>query len=277
MATICFDVGGTLIDDPFPDTVRAVAAEIAGGELPFPFPLHFLEEFTHLWMEENWNYDFPFASHFLQEEVWLARAALKLDDSRQLNRRAQFPTILPLILGRYRALAKEKIAQQPQLEVMQAALRALLDDGHQLGVASNDRDFATRAMLAWARLDAEFNFAFTSEALSQRYPGAEKPALEFFRAIQSELRSSNKWRPPFIYVGDSETKDIIPALKEGWMPIRFFNALNMTGAAWIATSHSTVAPVSFDHFADILATIRRAVTQMEAAPDPAGMDSFSRA
>jgi FMN phosphatase YigB (HAD superfamily) len=211
------------------------------------------------WKEENSTFDFPFASHFLQEEVWLIRAALRINDLNGLATRSNLPTMIPTILGRYRALAKQNIARQSHLDILRSAIKALRQEGHCVGVASNDREFATRAMLTWAGLDLHLSFVFTSEGLSQKFPAAEKPAPEFFRAIETELRQINKLTEPIVYVGDSEMNDIIPSLGVGWIPVRFFNPSHIETAPWVATYNTTVAPVSFRRFEAFLDVLRSVV------------------
>lgn len=260
MAIICVDLGGTLIEDPFLDTIDIVRGEVQEGILPFPFPNRFIDEFFAAWTEENWQFDFPFCSHFLQEEFWPMRAALRINDVHGLRMPASLPQMLPAMLSRYRAHVRENIAHQKQLATLRTGIASLKASGHCIGVASNDREFSTRAMLGWSSLDENLSFVFTSEGLSQKYPGAEKPEQEFFRAIQSELRGRAISESPIIYVGDSELKDIIPSLKEKWIAVRFFNSNQNSAAAWLATSNKTSAPVSYSRTELFLDAVQRAVS-----------------
>lgn len=260
MATICVDLGGTLIDDPFSRAIDCVKQIVRGGALPFPFPDRFIDKFFAEWTDENSKFDFPFASHFLQEEVWPMRAALKITSVYGLGAEARLPQMLPSILNCYRASVKELIAQQPQLGILRSAIASLRGEGHCIGVASNDREFATRAMLAWTELDVNVGFVFTSERLSRRYPGAEKPALEFFRAIECELAELGKVGAPVIYVGDSELKDILPSTAAGWRAVRFFNP-NQTRscATWLGGGDTTAAPICYRRFDEFEGALTKAV------------------
>lgn len=259
MAIICVDLGGTLIDDPFLPTIDLVKKEVRSRTLSFPFENCFVENFFSSWVEENWHFDFPFASHFLQEEAWPMRAALKVNDAHDLDARTTLPQMLPAILNSYRVHVKKIISCQPQLEMLRTMVKMLKAEGHVIGVASNDREFATRAMLNWACLDKDLDFVFTSEGLSQKYPGAEKPALKFFHSIRSELGRFAGPDASIVYIGDSELKDIIPSMELGWTPVRFFNQNEQRAAIWLGTSNTTVAPLSYSRFEDALNEARKAV------------------
>lgn len=259
MATICFDLGGTLIDDPFPDATEELKQEVQNGTVLFPFSSKLVDEFFEAWTEHNRSFDFPFASHYLQEEVWLIRAAISIDSNHNLGMGGVLPFRIPVLLSRYRAIAARKVALQPQLPMIRSVIKSLRLDGHCVGVASNDREFATRALLSWAELKADLNFVFTSEGLSEKFPGAEKPAAEFFQGIQYELAARDNLRFPMIYLGDSETGDIIPSLKEGWIAVRFFNSRQMDRAMWFTSSPTTVAPIHFTNFESFADAVNRAL------------------
>ncbi len=262
MATICLDLGGTLIDDPFCTALKILKQEMRDGSLPCPFPSRLIDSLFDAWAEENWNYNFPFASHFLQEEVWLARAAFSTNKSNSLELDGHLPAWLPTILRRYREVASQVISKQPQLPFLRATIKRLRNEGHAVGVASNDRAFATSAMLTYAQIKTELNFIYTSEWLSRQHPGAEKPAAEFFRAICVELEQVGISTSQLIYVGDSELNDIVPVLKVGWLPVRFFNA-NQPAATWLVTSNSTIARISYGKFEEFSEAIQRGIRMVQ--------------
>lgn len=118
MATICFDLGGTLIDDPFPDATEELKQEVQNGTVLFPFSSKLVDEFFEAWTEHNRSFDFPFASHYLQEEVWLIRAAISIDSNHNLGMGGVLPFRIPVLLSRYRAIAARKVALQPQLPMI---------------------------------------------------------------------------------------------------------------------------------------------------------------
>ena len=110
-------------------------------------------------------------------------------------------------------------------------------------------------MLAWADLIAPMRFVLTSEGLSRRHAGAEKPRAEFFRAVMDEVGSA--WSP-VVYVGDSERNDIVPAQRLGWVTVRRI-VRSATPSKWLDTTITTAATHAYEKTAELMAALDRAI------------------
>lgn len=241
MNLVLFDLGGTLIDDPFEDVLRMIRSDIVEEFRNWKLEEDAVAEFLLSWHEANLKSDHPFASHFLQEETWIAEALLNLNRARAIPPMQDIPLLSPRILRRYRELAAVQISNQAQLPALRQLLGWLRSTETVVGVASNDREFATRTMLIWADLANFAEWVFTSEGLSKKHQGAEKPAPEFFRAIFSDLgRPMSTWDGVF-YVGDSEKNDIVPANSLGIHTVRFLNKRNPQNTSWLDTTMASRA------------------------------------
>ena len=249
--TVCFDVGGTLIDDPFQDVIKIFREECRGGFHGLPKDQDDLDAFFAYWRKDNAEFDFPFASHFIQEEVWLIRALMQLNLRNKSLACEAIPIVAPRLLKRYRELAREHIAQQPQLPLLQDTLGWLRDRPVETVAASNDREFATSAMLSWSGLLPHFDHVFTSEGLSRNYLRAEKPAPEFFNAVLSELGPLSTNLATAVYVGDSEARDILPPRALGFTTVRYFNAFARKDLTWLDSSETTVADYAYSSFDEL--------------------------
>jgi len=241
MNLVLFDLGGTLIDDPFEDVLHMIHFDVLAEFKNWKIEEDVVTEFFASWREANLKTDHPFASHFLQEETWIAEALMNLNRARAIPPVQEIPLLTLTILKKYRELASVQIRNQPQLAALRQLLEWLKSTGTVVGVASNDREFATRTMLIWANLARFMERVFTSEGLSKKYAGAEKPAPEFFHAVFSELnRPLSEWDRVF-YVGDSENNDIIPAHSLGIRTVRFLNKGNPKNASWLDTTMASLA------------------------------------
>ena len=215
---ILFDNGNTLIDDPFDEVL-----EILHEDKSFmPLKRKDLERFFEYWREENSNTKFPFASNFLQEETWIINSLMRLELEDKTIK--EIPFISLYILKKYRQLAKAHIKGQPQFPLLRQIFSSLKSKGIIIGIGSNDREFAARTMLIWADLFKYFDFIFTSEGLSRKYPDAEKPSPLFFKAIFEELNTPLPELRNVIYVGDSEENDVIPVKSLGISSVRYINS-----------------------------------------------------
>jgi FMN phosphatase YigB (HAD superfamily) len=241
MNLVLFDLGGTLIDDPFEEVLQWIHPDVVAALKTWRLEPEAATEFLSSWRQVNITSDHPFASHFLQEETWIAEALMML---RRANPRfpvQEIPMLSLTLLKRYRELAAVQIGRQPQLTTLRQLLTWFRSTDTLVGVASNDREFATRTMLTWARLAEFMEWVFTSEGLSRNHPKAEKPAPEFFSALFSELkRPLDSWNRVF-YVGDSEKNDIIPANALGIRTVRFVNKGNRKDASWHDSTTATLA------------------------------------
>lgn len=220
---VLFDLGGTLIFDPFPEVLSRLERDLRAGRIRSPFPANRIGMFLDDWATVNNEVNFPFAAHFLQEEVFIWQTILRRIENVDPAVRADLPLVIVELLVAYRSLAREVVAGQPHLGMLRKILAGLTDRGVTLGVTSNDREYATRALLAWAGLAPFFRFVFTSEGLSQRQDGAEKPSPVFFDAVKREARlaSMTGQAPcPCYYVGDDEKRDVETPRACGFTTIR---------------------------------------------------------
>ena len=256
MNTILFDLGGTLIEDPFEDVLSALYHEYLKANFA-NMEKDALMDFFSYWRDENLGTDYAFASHFLQEETWPLRALLRLSRTKGVPRHDEIPLLSVTILKRYRELAHRQIESQPQLPMLKNLLTWLKGAGAKIGVASNDREFAARTMLTWADLAEPFDWIFTSEGLSETYPKAEKPAPEFFHAVLREINQSRSEWSQTVYVGDSERNDIIPARSLGIRTVRYLNRRNLQKSSWLDTSTESIADYQCSDRAELPSIFRK--------------------
>jgi FMN phosphatase YigB (HAD superfamily) len=245
MILVLFDLGGTLINDPFPDTM----IRLRESTKPQHVGLNDLSEFAFdkllgAWGEENASFNFPLASHFLQEEVWIIRAFRAIATTYAVHP-GNLPVIAARLLELYRVHAKEVVASQLQLPHVREALELLLKHDVQIGVASNDRDFATRSMLSWAQLDSYFRWIFTSEGLSTPEQQIEKPQELFFSKIEQAIIATDGAIGKRIYVGDNELNDVEIPRRLGYLTVRYINKTNPANAVWL--DHRTTTSASYQY------------------------------
>jgi FMN phosphatase YigB (HAD superfamily) len=264
MILTLFDLGGTLINDPFPDALDLIRASTSVA----PIGLNGLSESTveqllEAWKRENAAFNFPLASHFLQEEVWIIRALRAI-----VGEAAVDPGDLPLVAARllvsYRSCAREVIASQKQLPDIKRSLETLLKHKVTIGVASNDRDFATKSMLSWAGLTPYFQWVFTSEGLSSPTQTIEKPQELFFQRVEETIAAALGPIAGKIYVGDHELNDVEIPNRLGYTTIRFFNKKNPADATWLDNRTKTQAAYFYDdpmQLPDLLNRILRDISK----------------
>jgi FMN phosphatase YigB (HAD superfamily) len=232
MIAVLFDNGGTLTDDPFEDALAVLRSERALAGLD-GLPLALVDRFFAAWSEENNGYSFPFASHFLQEETWISRALLRLGDSEGAPDPSDVPDLAPRILRRYRAAARRIVAAQPQLPALRRLLEALKARGCVVAVASNDRTFATRALMAWTGYAPFLDAILVSEDMST--PGERIERLKERGPSPSRL----------IYVGDSEANDVAAPKALGFTTVRYINPKNPKSRTWLDHSQTTAADYAY--------------------------------
>jgi FMN phosphatase YigB (HAD superfamily) len=257
MLLIVFDNGGTLIDDPFPETLAHLRNQWTTDEvLAEYFGDVSFSQFLTLWKTENAIVDFPLAGHFLQEERWIAGALLKLPPEA-LDVSA-IPIVSPRILSLYRSYVRDVVSRQSPLAELRPAISDLkADSSICLAVASNDRQYATRAMLKWAALENLFDFIFTSEGLSDVERIIEKPNPEFFRRMEEDI-SRKMPSVSFgrkIYVGDNERNDVEVPNTLGYLTLRYFNSKHSPTTRWLDTSATTSAAASYRKPSELLAAL----------------------
>jgi FMN phosphatase YigB (HAD superfamily) len=244
MIAVLFDNGGTLTDDPFEDALALLRRErgLAGLD---GLPATLVDRFLAAWSEENDGYSFPFASHFLQEETWISRALLRLADSEGAPDPGDVPDLAPRILRRYRAAVRRIVATQPQVPALIAVLKALKARGCVVAVASNDRTFATRALMAWTGYAPYLDAVLVSEEMSTAAERIEKPDPRFFARTIERLGQHGPAPSRLIYVGDSEANDVAAPKALGFTTVRYINPKNPKSRTWLDHSQTTAADYAY--------------------------------
>lgn len=245
MNLVLFDLGGTLINDPFPEAMTGLRESTSPQDVGLNDISEFaFQQLLNAWKEENASFNFPLASHFLQEEVWIIRAFRAIATTHEVCP-GDLPTVTARLLERYREHARGVVASQPQLPYIRESLEILLKHNAKIGVASNDRDFATRSMLSWAGLDSYFHWIFTSDGLSTPEQQIEKPQELFFSRIEQAIVATNGTIDRKIYVGDNELNDVEVPQRLGYITVRYINKMNSLDAVWLDHRTSTRATYQY--------------------------------
>lgn len=244
MIAVLFDNGGTLTDDPFEDAIALLRREQALLGLE-GLPEALVNRFLAAWSDENDSHSFSFASHFIQEETWISRALLRLGDSEGAPDPGDIPDLAPRILRRYRAAVRRVTAAQPQVPALIAFLKTLKARGCLVGVASNDRTFATRALMAWTGYAPHLDVILVSEELSTPGERIEKPDPRFFAKAIERLGARGATPSRLIYVGDSETNDVAAPKSLGFTTVRYINPKNPKSRTWLDHSQTTAADYAY--------------------------------
>lgn len=258
-----FDNGSTLIDDPFQDTLARVEQLVSDCHLAnLGLSREALPEIIEAWDRENYGYSFPLASHFLQEEVWVLRALLSLSAQGRIEP-GIIPRLSPLLLHSYRNAVIDSIKEQRDYTVVRKCLEFVRSRGAVTGVASNDREFATRAMLSWVDLLDHFDWVFTSEGMSlASQKQIEKPSNEFFTELEriafpSKHAATKRVK---VYIGDSEENDVIAPQRLGYITVRVFNERNNPNAIWLDDPKDTKADYYIYEHGDLMDVITKIYT-----------------
>lgn len=245
MIAVLFDNGGTLTDDPFEAAIARLRGENGLSDLDAHLPQELSGRFLDLWCEENDSHSFPFASHYIQEETWIGRALLRLCDAEGAPDPGDVPDLAPRILRRYRAAVRDIVARQPQIGPLIAVLRMLKERGCLVGVASNDRTFATRALMAWTGYAPYLDVILVSEEMSPPTERIEKPDPRFFATALERLARRGMTPDRLIYVGDSEANDVATPRSLGFTTVRYINANNPKSRSWLDHSQTTAADYAY--------------------------------
>lgn len=263
MIVFLFDNGGTLTDDPFAASLSLLRAERRLDDLEASgLTLAAQEPLLAAWAEENDRLSFPFACHFLQEEFWIARALMRLAAPGGLVHPAAVAELSPRILRRYRSAARRVLAAQPQHPTVAAVVTQLKAAGCAVGVASNDRAFATPAIIAWTGYGDLVDIVVTSEGMSSPQVRVEKPDRLFFTRAIETMAAAGIEATRVVYVGDSEVNDIETPKAMGFTTVRYVNRLNPKARVWLDHRETTAADYSYETFAempDLFARILRDV------------------
>jgi FMN phosphatase YigB (HAD superfamily) len=263
MMLVLFDVGGTLINDPFPEALKRIGETTKPADVGLDRSMQTaFGRLLDAWKKENSSYNFPLASHFLQEEIWIIRALRAVfEDTLDVG---DVPIVAARLLTRYRTHVREVVAAQKQIPDICRCMEFLLKQDVAIGVASNDRDFATRSMLSWAGLSGYLQWVFTSEGISTPQQQIEKPQELFFQKIEEKIIADKGAITGKIYVGDHELNDVEIPGRLGYTTIRFFNRLNPADATWLDHRTKTQASYSYDDPAELATLLEEALRKLRS-------------
>ncbi len=204
---IAFDVGNTLILDPFDAVLLAKSYEIkrALADLGYGFPK---DEIVDAWTEANRKVNYRFIDHFYQEQRIIAHCLdlLKVEKKDK----AGLATRLLII---YRSGLKTAVTSDGRIGSMQRVLSELRDAGKRLVVFGNGRQRSIDISLAWMGLSGYFQVATASEKI-----GIEKPDPMAFKYVLKALETPASRS---MYVGDDPANDIAPAKAAGMIAVRY--------------------------------------------------------
>ncbi|MBN2330832.1 MAG: HAD family hydrolase [Candidatus Aenigmarchaeota archaeon] len=204
---IAFDVGNTLITDPFDRVLKMKAFELkrAFSQAGYTFSAG---EITDAWSEANKRVNYPFISHFYQEPGILRYCM----DLLKVSGHERQDVITQLIII-YRSGLKPVITTDRQIKGVKKAIAELGAMGKRLIVFGNGRQRDTELCLSWTGLRSHFGTVTSSEKL-----GIEKPDPRVFSYILKAL-GTDPGRS--MYVGDEPLNDICPAKRAGMLAIQF--------------------------------------------------------
>lgn len=198
---IIFDMGNTLILDPFESVINKQAANFERIFKKYDISIN-KQEIISEWTKSNNNINYPYISHFSQEEPII----------QDFLRRLKIPpdiaaTLGPELLIEYRIGLKEVIESDGRVEEVRNTLIKLRKMGKKLGVFSNDRIIGLKVILKYMNIEELFEYIYASESI-----GIEKPHPLVFDHILCHLRL-----PPHqvTYVGDDPVRDIDAAKARG--------------------------------------------------------------
>lgn len=201
ISAIAFDVGNTLILDPFEKVLKLKSIDLRrifskhGYDLP-------IQEITEAWRESNKRINEPDISHFYQESKTVNNCLDLLKVGKKDKSR-----IASEVLITYRSGLMTVISKEARNEKIKQALTQFKSMGKKMAVFGNGRQKAAELFLAWAGFYSLFSHVTMSERL-----GIEKPDMRVYNYIQKTLGvPSDK----ILYVGDYPENDVGPVKKAG--------------------------------------------------------------
>lgn len=255
MFLVVFDNGGTLIFDPFSETVSRIRSTNLYSKVLSvcsEIDQSMVNRILDQWKVENATFDFPFASHFLQEEVWVTRALTKVLANFDVKFLDFIPVLAPALLNEYRKEVRSVIGKQSHIPLIRDSLQALSGQDVVLAVASNDREFATSTMLSWAGLRQYFDFVITSEGLSDENSFIQKPSPDFYRLLEDKIyQATGQIFSQKIHIGDNERNDVEAPAGLGYITVRYVNSNNLADIKWLDHRLHTQADYKYQDPAEL--------------------------
>jgi HAD superfamily hydrolase (TIGR01549 family) len=208
---IAFDLGNTLILDPFDKVLRMKAFEMRRALSEAGYTCS-ESEIAGAWSEANRSIDYPFICHFYQEPPIISQC---LDFLRVAKR--DKPSLITKLLVTYRSGLKAAITGDGRLADIRDALSMLSGSGKRLAVFGNGRMKSHELFLGWAGLAGHFRTISGSEKI-----GIEKPDSRAFNYI---LKSLGTAPARSMYVGDDPVNDVAGAKAAGLVAVRYVPAI----------------------------------------------------
>jgi HAD superfamily hydrolase (TIGR01549 family) len=204
---IAFDVGNTLIPDPFDLVLKRKSFEMkrAFSRLGHDFSER---EITDAWSGANMKINYPHIDHFYQEPAIVKHCLdlLKVDGAGK----AQLAIELLII---YRSGIQSAIASDKRIDHIRNVLSELRDAGKRLVAFGNGRQKPVELYLSWAGLREYFKTVSSSEKI-----GFEKPDIKVFNYM---LHALGTVPARGMYVGDDPVNDILGAKKAGMLAVQY--------------------------------------------------------
>lgn len=166
------------------------------------------EKLFDCWISAN-KEKVEYGSRFFQEKDFV-RTALKCIGIKTEHIRKLWPEML----GAYRKSLKEIIEADTRNKEVRELLEFLKNKGKKIGVFSNGRTGNVETWLSWAGITSNlFDFILSSEEIE-----IQKPDMRVFGVIADRM---NEDPENCVYVGDSPTEDITPAIGYGMKAILY--------------------------------------------------------
>jgi HAD superfamily hydrolase (TIGR01549 family) len=204
---IAFDVGNTLVLDPFDAVLKMKAVEIRRVFSSFGYPCT-SDEIAEAWRKSNSAVNYRFVSHFYQERPIISQCMEFLGVEKR--HRQQVGTRL---LVTYRSGLKPSVLHTNAGRKLVETLAELKRRGKRLIVFGNGRQEAAEHFIEWLGLKPFFSQVTMSEKL-----GIEKPDITAYKYI---LRALGTKREKSMYVGDDHANDIAGTKAAGMLAVLY--------------------------------------------------------
>lgn len=238
--SIVFDVGNTLVFDPFDEILPKVITKATGlAAQKYNLTLN-NQAFSQSWSKANNSLNFPYASHFCQEEPFIEAGLSEIGVLEKIR-----GSLATDILTIYRHSFRQWLQQDPRRVELRETLKQLRDRNKHLAVVSNDRKYATPFMLEGLGIIDLFDHIITSEEI-----GIEKPDP---RVFEEAARRFQKSISDIVYIGDDPIRDIQCAHQAGAKAILYIPPEKYrTSKGWRDYSSRTDEPdATVERFSDI--------------------------
>ena len=204
---IAFDVGNTLVLDPFEGVLALKIMEFERIFAQRGYSIR-RDEMTGAWNEANEVVNYHFVSHFYQEPGILVHVMDRLKIQREHRRE-----LMTQLLIAYREGLRYVVTRGETAADVKEVLAELHKRGKRLVAFGDGRQKAAENFLGWLGIRKYFSSVTMSERL-----GIEKPD---FRVFGYMLRILGTSPGESVYIGDNPERDIEPAKRSGMHAILY--------------------------------------------------------